>query len=188
MPPKTKYTKEQITDAAFGIVRAGGMSALSARSLANALHTSTAPLFTVFDSIGEIRDEVIKKAKTLYTDYLREGLGQTVPFKGAGMKYIEFAKDEPELFKLLFMSGNGSETITHFLPEFDENSPTVLEALKDSRGIDSEKARRLYNHMSVYAYGFASLFAQGINIFTMDDIARMMSEVFTAMMKYGEET
>lgn len=180
MPPKPKYTKKQITDAAFGIVRNRGMSALSARSIAKALGSSTAPIFAFFDNIEELQKAVISKASLLYSDYVRDGLNQTPAFKGAGMKYIQFAKEEPELFKLLFMSGTGGD-ITHYLPQSDSNSAIILETVEKCYGIDKEKAKRLYNHMSVYAYGFAALFAQRINIFTMEDISRMMSEMFTAM-------
>ena len=185
MPPKPKYTKEQITDAAFGIVRVKGMSALSARSLAKALGSSTAPIFAFFDTIEDVQNAVISKARLLYSEYVRAGLNRTPAFKGVGMKYIQFAKDEPELYKILFMSGSGGE-ITHYLPQSDSNSALIPETVEKGYGIDKEKAKKLYNHMSVYSYGFAALFAQHINIFTMEDISRMMSEMFTAMIKNGQ--
>lgn len=187
MPPKAKFTKEQIIDIAFEIVREKGMEYLSARSLAKAMGTSTGPIFTCFDTIEDVQNEVIKKAKVLYAGYIRDGLKQTPAFKGTGMKFIEFAKVEPELFQLLFMSGNGTGNITHFLPYYDENAPLVLEALKDSYGIEEEKAKNIYNHMSVYAFGFAALFAQRICMYTMEDISRMMTEMFVAMIKNEKE-
>lgn len=183
MPPKAKYTKTQIIDTAFSIVRESGLSALTARNLAKALGTSTGPIFTVFDSVTEIQDEVINRAKALYNSYLKEGLNQPIPFKGAGMKYIQFAKDEPALYKLLFMTGSGNEEITNFLPEYEDNTPQILNIIESKYGIDSEKAKSLYNHLSVYAYGYAALFAQGINIFTMEDIDKMMSELFMALIR-----
>lgn len=99
------------------------------------------------------------------------------------MKYIQFAKEEPELFKLLFITGDAKEHFTHFLPAYDENAPLILETIENSYDINTEKAKKLYSHMSVYAYGFAALYAQKMNIFTMDDISRMMTEMFTALMK-----
>lgn len=181
MPPKAKYDKEQIIDIAYSVVRENGAEILTARNLAQAMGTSTAPIFNSFDSIGEIKQAVIDKGKALYTDYVRDGLSQSVPFKGAGLKYIQFAKDEPEIFKLLFMTGDGNEHITNYLPAFDENSVLVLDKLAQSYNIDDEKAKKLYNHMAVYSYGFAALFAQKINIFTMEDIDRMLSELFLAL-------
>lgn len=180
MPPKSKCTKEQIVDAAFEIVRNEGWQALKARKLAEELGTSTAPIFTCFNSIEEIQEEVVKKANSLYGEYIRDGLKQTPPFKGVGMKYIEFAKNEPELFKILNIK---KDFTTNFLPAYDDNSPKVLGVLESKYGMSLETAKKLYNHMSVYAFGFASLYAQRIYLFTMDDISQMMSEIFTAMIK-----
>lgn len=183
MPPKPKYTKSQIIDAAFSIVRESGADALTARSLAKKLDVSTGPIFTVFDTIDEINNAVIDKAKILYNEYIHDGLNQPIPFKGVGMKYIQFAKDEPELYKLLFMTGDGNEHITNFLPAYDDHSSVVLHVIENNYGIDIEKAKNIYNHLSVYAYGFAALFAQKINIFTMEDIDNMITELFMSLTK-----
>lgn len=184
MPPKSKFTREQITEAAFQMVREEGLDCLKARNLAQKLGTSTAPIFTAFNSVEEIRDEVVKKANALYGEYIKEGLKQTPAFKGVGMKYIEFAKDEPELFKIL---GINKKFKDNFLPAYDDNSPEVLNVLENKYGMSNETAKKLYNHMSVYAFGFASLYAQRIYLFTMEDISRMLSEVYAAMTeKFGE--
>lgn len=187
MPPKAKYTAEQIIDTAFDMVRESGMSALSARSLAKRMGTSTGPIFTAFDTIEEVQEEVVNRAKALYSKYLQEGLSQNPAFKGAGMKYIQFAKDEPELFKLLCMNGPIPEEITHFMPANDANAPLVLSVIQSSHGISEGEARKLYNHMSVYAHGLATLFALKRSVFTMEDVSRMLSEVFTAFIKENEE-
>ena len=63
MPPKSKCTREQIIETAFEMVRSEGLSSLKARRLAKELGTSTAPIFTAFNSIEEIRDEVVKKSQ-----------------------------------------------------------------------------------------------------------------------------
>ena len=181
MPPKAKYTKEQIIEVAFSMVRKDGIDILSARSLASKLGTSTAPIFTAFSSIEEIINSVINKSKELYKTYLNEGLKQTPPFKGAGIKYIQFAKDEPELFKLLFMAPGNNQEATHFMPSNDENAPKVQNALQSSWNIPEDKAKNIYNHLAVYAHGFAVLYAQGSSIFTMDDVCKMLSEVFMAL-------
>lgn len=181
MPPKAKYTKEQITDVAYEMVRKYGEDFLSARNLATELGTSTAPIFTSFSSIEEVQLAVAEKAKKLYQTYLEEGLKQTPPFKGAGLKYIQFAKDEPKLFKLLFMRSDDTEDATHYFPAKDENEPRVRSTVEASYGMDEEKAKNLYNHLSVYTHGLAVLYAQGRCVFTDEDVSRMLTEVFTAL-------
>ncbi|MGN0172384.1 MAG: TetR/AcrR family transcriptional regulator [Acutalibacteraceae bacterium] len=189
MPPKIKFTKEQIVDASIEIVREKGMDALSARALARALGCSPQPIFSYFENMEQVKEAVIKFAKALYAEYIEEGLKETLPFKGVGMQYIQFAKDEPELFTLLFMSGTDTEGMTHFLPSFDDNSPAVLLSLKNFWGLTEDNAKKIYNHLSVYTHGFAVLFARKACIFTMEDISCMLTEVFTALlnnMKRGE--
>lgn len=185
MPPRAKYTQEQIADAAFRIVREVGMDALTARSLAKELGTSTAPIFTVFASIEAVQNQVVEKAKALYRTYLQAGLCQTPPFKSAGLQFIRFAQEEPELFKLLFMNGDKPVDMTHFMPGNDENALLVLDSVMRSHGLDEENARRLYNHLSVYTYGIAVLYAQKCCMFTMEDVNRMMTDVFTALLRNG---
>lgn len=179
MPPKARYTKEEIVDAAYDLVRKNGESYLSARNLAAALGTSTAPIFTAFSGIEEVAQAVAERAKTLYGKYLAEGLSQSPPFKGAGLMYIRFAKDEPMLFRMLFMRADAE--VSHYMPAKDENEPTVRGAVEQSYGMDSEKAKKLYNHLSVYAHGLASLYAQGQCFFSDEDVSRMLSEVFIAL-------
>ena len=187
MPPKAKYTKEQIIDVAYEMVRKYGEEILSARNLAAELGTSTAPIFTAFTSIEEIQVAVANKAKALYCTYLKEGLQETPPFKGAGLKYIQFAKDEPQLFKMIFMGLVTDDEISHYFPQKDENETLVRETVEQNHSLNTEDAMRLYNHLSVYAHGLAVLYAQGRCVFTDEDVSRMLSEVFLALMNQKEQ-
>lgn len=181
MPPRAKFSHEQIIDAAYELVRQQGLEALSARTLAACLGTSTAPLFTAFHNIEEIQNLVIDRAKALYDKYMQEGLCLQPPFKGAGRKYVEFAKDEPELFKLLFMRGNGGGDYTHYFPSGFVYEDKIMGVLTDGYGIENQAAKNLYNHLSVYVHGIASMYAQRQCVFTMEDVDRMISEIFLAL-------
>jgi len=182
MPPKAKYTREQIAEYAFETVRSKGIESISARSLADGLGVSTAPLFTAFGCIEEIRREVEGRAYALYSEYIAEGLREPIPFKGTGQAYIRFAKEEPELFKLLFMSPREEEP-SHFYPEGDCNAPAIEGSAKDGYDLSEEQVKKLYNHLSVYVHGIATLYAQGRNVFTDEDVSRMLTEVFNALLK-----
>lgn len=183
MPPKAKYSREAIGETAYKMVRKHGESFLTARSLAAELGTSTAPIFTAFSGIEEVQRFVTEKAATLFRSYLEAGLAQALPFKGAGLEYIRFAKEEPELFKLLFMQGSESAQPTHYLPTHFAYEPDVRGAVASFHGLNERQAKRLYNHLSVYAHGLAVLFAQRQCVFTMEDAERMLSEVFLALKK-----
>lgn len=55
MAPKNKFTREEMVQAALQVVRAGGIDSLTAKTLADALGTSTQPVFTAFGSIRQAR-------------------------------------------------------------------------------------------------------------------------------------
>ena len=104
MPPKVKYQKDEMINAAVEIVRDKGISALTARELAAFLGVSTRPIFTYFDTMEQLKAEVYAYAKELYREYVLRGLEAPIPNLGVGQQYLRFAKNEPELYKYLFLS------------------------------------------------------------------------------------
>ncbi|MBR4288242.1 MAG: TetR/AcrR family transcriptional regulator [Clostridia bacterium] len=186
MPPKAKFTREEIFRVAFEMTRKHGIEFISARSLAAELGVSTAPIFTAFESLDELDRAIIDKAKEQYGVYLKEGMKEELPFRGTGLAYIRFAKEEPKLFSLLFMGDGNGEKPTHYFPG-DEHSSEILNMVMARYQMTENGAKRLYNHLSVYAHGLASLFAMGRCVFTMEDAGNMLSELFFALTKEKNE-
>lgn len=104
MAPKNKFTKKEMVDAALRVVRAKGIDGLTAKTMADELGTSTQPVFTGFGTMDVVKKEVYAAAVTVYDGYADAGLKEKIPFFGVGMQYIRFAREEPELYRLLFLS------------------------------------------------------------------------------------
>ena len=104
MAPKNKFTKEEMVEAALRVVRAKGIGGLTAKTLADELGTSTQPVFTAFKSMDGVKQEVYAAAVRVYDGYTNAGLQEKIPFLGVGMQYIRFAREEPELYRLLFLT------------------------------------------------------------------------------------
>ena len=104
MAPKNKFTKEEMVEAAMRVVRAKGIGGLTAKTMADELGTSTQPVFTAFGSMDTVKQEVYAAAMRVYDDYVAAGLKEKIPFFGVGMQYIRFAREEPELYRLLFLT------------------------------------------------------------------------------------
>ena len=102
MPPKPKFTKEEIVEAALALVSERGMEALTARDLGERLGSSARPIFTVFHSMEEVQQETRKAAMERFNDCIREAEGYTPLFKQVGVQMLRFAREEPRLFQLLF--------------------------------------------------------------------------------------
>ena len=104
MAPKNKFTKEEMVEAALQVVRAKGIDGLTAKTMADELGTSTQPVFTAFGSMDTVKQEVYASAVHMYDSYADAGLKEKIPFFGVGMQYIRFAREEPELYRLLFLT------------------------------------------------------------------------------------
>ncbi len=188
MPPKAKYSKEEIINAAFDIVRNEGMSVLTARLLGAKLGTSSRPIFTAFQNMDEVQTEAIKAAKKLYASYVEKGLAEEKPFKGVGEQYIMFAVKEPKLFQLLFMSPQeGIPNVSDALLKVEDSFEKINASIQSSYGLGPATAEHLYHHLWIYTHGIATLCATGMCRFTGEEINIMISEVFVALLKNLKE-
>ena len=122
-----------------------------------------------------------RRAKASYDAYLTEGLSHPIPFKGTGLAHIRFAKDEPLLFRFLFVESGEADPLRHYLPSDCENERMVRNTVESGYGYTTEEAKHLYNHLSVYVHGLAMLYAYGHAVFDEGDVDRMLTEVFLAL-------
>ncbi len=183
MPPKAKFTREEIIAAALEITRKNGIEAVTARELGNVLNSSARPIFTVFKNMDEVISEVLKTAMSIYNEYIKEGMKETPAFKGVGMSYIKFAMHEEKLFQLLFMREQDEvKDIDNVLASIDENYEIILESVKDLYKLYDDEALGLYQNIWIYTHGIATLCATKVCNFTEGEVSRMLTEVFTGLL------
>lgn len=184
MPPKAKFTKEEITKTALDIVKTDGFEALTSRELGTRLGSSARPIFTVFKNMEEVQQTVIQSAKMLYKEYVDKGLAEEHPFKGVGTQYILFSINEPKLFQLLFMTEQAqTPDLLSVLPLIEESYEEILLSIQDDYGINEQLAKMLYRHLWIYTHGIATLCATKMCRFTGNEISSMITEVFTSLLK-----
>ena len=58
MPPKPKFTREEVVEVALKLVSEKGMESLTARELGERLGSSARPIFTAFRNMEELTDAV----------------------------------------------------------------------------------------------------------------------------------
>ena len=104
MPPKFKFSKDEILQNALDLVREEGAAALTTRKLGKRLSTTQSPIFSAYEKVEALQADVKQAAKELFASYVRRGLEDKPAFKGVSKQYILFAKNEPNLFRWLFMS------------------------------------------------------------------------------------
>ena len=180
MPPKTKVTKEDIINAAVDIVRNQGALAINARAIAATLNCSTQPVFSNFATMEALRCAVINVADAYYQEYTkREIESKKHPvYKASGMAYIHFAKDEKELFKLLFMRDRTNETI----PAFPRS---ISDMVKSSTGLSEKSAELFHLEMWAYVHGIAAMMATKYLELDMELVGEILTDAYQGMkMRY----
>ncbi len=157
MPPKVKFTKEEIVACALALVREGGVERLTAREVGKKLGSSAKPIFCSFGGMEGLQTETMKETERIYQSYIIEDMakGEYPPYKASGMAYIRFAKEEKELFKWLFMRNRAGEQII----ENREEIRPILDIIMQNLGINEDKAYRLHLQLWVCVHGLATMLA-----------------------------
>ena len=187
MPPKAKFTKEQITKAALGVVSEKGAQALTAKELGAALGTSTTPIFTVFHSMQEVQDAVMLAAMERFEEYAHKAAHLEPSFKQVGMQMILFAKEEPKLYQLIFMTSiSKAQTFDDIYGHLGSVADECLDVLQKDYDMSKDNAKTLFEHVWIHTFGIGALCATGVCNFSHEQIAEMLTQDFTAMMMLME--
>jgi hypothetical protein len=129
----------------------------------------------------ELHGEVLKEANALYQGFLREDMakGKYPPYKASGMAYIRFAKEKPELFKLLFMRNRSNEEIK----ENGEEVKPLVNLIMKNNGISEEQAYMFHLEMWVYVHGIATMVATGYLDWEWDLISKVLTDSYMGIKK-----
>lgn len=184
MPPKVKIIESDIVNAAVGIVRKSGAEALNARTVAAALNCSTQPVFSNFSTMEDLRFAVVKKADALCGEYLQKEVerGEYPAYKASGMAYIRFAKEEKELFKLLYMRDRGGEAI----PEGGGLTEEMETLVQNNTGLSGETVKLFHLEMWAWVHGIAAMFATGFLDLPWELVSKMLTDCYQGLRKQYE--
>lgn len=178
MPPKCRFTREEIIQAALDLTAEKGVGALTARGLAQRLGSSAKPIFGLFANMEEVQQEVVKAANLRYQEYLRQDMsaGRYPPYKASGMAYIRFAREQKELFKLLFMRER-----THEEKAAGDELEALLGLIQKNMGLSRDDAYRFHLEMWIYVHGIATMIATAYLEWDMDFISAALTDAYQGL-------
>ena len=183
MAPKNKFTKVEMTAAAIKVVRKNGIGALTAQALAKELKISTQPVFTCFGTIGNLKSEVHIEAEKIFDSYIEEGLKEKIPFLGYGMKYFKFAKEEPQLYRMLFLASNENSALSGMKHAQDVLRPTLMRIYN----INENEADRYFRDMWLVSHGLATLLVTGSCPYSDAELQKIMTGFSVSILKSIKE-
>lgn len=178
MPPRPKYTKEEIVDAAFELTREKGIDSVVAREVGKRLNTSSSPIFTVWNSMEELKEEVFYRAKQRYQEYMADIFDYSPSFKEYGMRCVRFAAEEPNLYRLLFLSQRDEHSpYIRFKQEFRSIFTSLVGEIRNNFELSETDAEDLLNQMIIFANGIAAFVITDTDSFTKEAVSRHLSQV-----------
>ncbi len=189
MPPKVKFTMDEVVMAAVRVVRDNGISALTTRKIAAVLGVSTRPIFTYFNNMDEVCEEVVKKAKEVYNGYIEKGLAEEKPFFGFGKQYVRFASEEPELYRLLFLTpGRDMKNVEGAEIEMVVSSRQRTKAsICGTYNMTEKQAEYFFMSMWLVAHSIATLSVTNMHRFSMEQTEKIFIRFSLGMCKAIKE-
>ncbi|MBA3028766.1 MAG: TetR/AcrR family transcriptional regulator [Desulfobacteraceae bacterium] len=187
MPVKTKYSEDNILEAAFSVVRQSGWENCTARSIAKELGSSTMPIYSCLKSMEDLKKRILQKAVELMLQYQTRDTTH-IDFLDMGLGYVLFAKEEQNLFKLLFhgpareptgsapegSAGHSVQVFHHYA--FD----SLIGRLADSESLEGftmEEKEKILNKAWIFSHGLAVLLNSGvISDFGSEEIISLLKE------------
>ncbi|MBB2183954.1 TetR/AcrR family transcriptional regulator [Lachnospiraceae bacterium MD1] len=182
MPPKIKVTEDEIINVALRIVREKGIESLNARDLAKELGCSVHPIFRAYQSMEGLRIAVYRKAEDIYNErMLSAGEHTEDGFLSIGLAYIDFAKNEKNLFKLLFMTDQFREQSIMDIVGNTKGDDEVINLLRQMTGLSVKAVKELYAGMWITTHGIASMFATNNCRFSDEENRRLLNNSFMGL-------
>lgn len=157
MPPKTKFDKNTIVEAALEVAKEKGLSGITARNVANRLHSSVAPIYVNFSTIEDLVKAVVKRVFAISEEMLADQKGKSL-FENIGKASLAFAREYPVLFRDLSIQPNP------YLASYETIEISMIEALAQDEVMGSwtlEERKRLMLKMRVFQIGLSVMVANG---------------------------
>ena len=150
--------KKIIVNTALLMVKKNGWDSINARSLAKELGMSTKPLYRIFTGMDEIKKDLYEAIYKIYDEFINKRIDNKNALVTLCVAYVEFAKENKNLFTCLFLSNNLNwKSVDDVLNE-KWNQSTIIN-LVNKHGYSFENAKNLFMHIWTYANGLATLIA-----------------------------
>lgn len=174
MGPKTKFTKEQIIDAAFEIAETEGIDNVTMRKIAKKMGSSVAPIYVNFEDTNELIGALVERIIGVSQQLLiEESTGNS--FYDMGRASLRFAIEYSVLFRDLVLKNND------YMKDYDEKMmPALIKEMKkdpELKGFTDEELKTILLKMKVFQLGLSVMAANNLlpNNYDKQDLMDILS-------------
>ncbi len=188
MTQRVQFTREMIVEAAFALTREVGWAGVTARSLAKRLGSSTMPIYSSLRSMEDIEKQVRRMAERLLLDYQSRRYTHEAPLNMAE-GYVRFAKEEPQLFRFLYLDrplrqppGTGEHEVDDAHEKV--SAGTTLIPLAEQVAVAMRDPRILKSW--IFTHGLAAMISSGVLDLPVERIRSLLTEAGGAFFLFEE--
>lgn len=146
-------TKEQILESSFNIVNDMGLDKVTVREIAKNLNTSTAPIYTQYKNMDELKEDLSNYVDNKLLAYLK-GSYSGSSFYNIGAGLLSFAYENQNVFRTYYLDRN---TLQSYITN---NSSQFVEQMKEDlflNILDQDRLEMLIDDMWIYTFGLATI-------------------------------
>lgn len=156
--PKQRITREMVVDAAFAIAQESGPERATVAAIAARLGCSVQPIYSYCRSMDGLRQAVAERADAALAQHLAARLDPADPFRSTGQAYVQFARQQPHLFRMAVLRRR--QGIDSFEALYrQEADPRMAGRIAAQLGLPEAQARQLHLHMLIYTMGLGAIFS-----------------------------
>ena len=131
-----------------------------------------------------VKREVYAAAVRVYDSYANAGLKEKIPFFGVGMQYIRFAREEPELYRMLFLMRTQEYSAMESMAHLQE---LVRPTLVNIYHITAEEADVYFRDLWFVVHSLATLIVTGDCPYSDREIGQILTGVSVSICKAIKE-
>ena len=174
-----------ILNTVLDITRETGFETVNARSIAGKLKCSTRPIFTCYENMDELKKDFLDFAYKFYEQYVSDYSNHVnvASILVLPLSYIEFAREETHLFKLLFINEMDLLMVEakDFYKEVDNEKRAKI--FSDTIGIDLEHGKVIFLDLFLYTHGIAVLTATNKLLLDRNSAEKMVTNLLSALIR-----
>lgn len=179
MPKAMQYSKQDVVQVAYEIVKEEGLEGINARKIAKKLNSSVHPIFNHFENIEELKKAVVEKIVETYHSYMISGKGKEKYYKQMGLSYIQFAKDFPQFFRIMFM--NPTKLSAEKFIMADSAGDEIIKTGQILTGLSYEEQKKFHVRVWIFTHGIACLVATNTVKLSNKEIEEMLENTVRQM-------
>jgi len=187
MARKATVTETMILDSAFELMRQEGYEQVTARKLAAKVGCSTQPIFRLYANMDRLMEDVYDRAALFFQRFYETApKEEKVPFQDLGMAYIRFAREEKNIFGMLFLSKHrGSKSMYELL---NGDIRAIGQEVAKAKKMGEKNPADLFAKLWIFIHGIACMSLTGDYDLGEEETYGLLSECYRAFAeKHTEE-